>query len=167
MTEKSSEENILIGTYGTLKRGMGNHRWYLEGKSLYIGTGRTEKKRYMCGESSSFPYMSESVMDDGSHCLLELFSVTKDVVFDIDGLEGYHGPDSEYNHYNKISINVWSNKYEKTIRVFVYVRDIMVDGVCVNPSPSEDGNWRKTQISDEVNSPNKKKRDQIREVHKD
>lgn len=83
-------EPMLMGVYGTLRKGFSNHR-YLEG-AKYIGTGKTVEKFVL--QQHGIPYVSRKKVGlppwKGTNVTIEVYEVTSPWQLDnIDGLEGH------------------------------------------------------------------------------
>jgi len=78
-------ETHYVAVYGTLKRGHGNHNWYL-GDSTFIGKGKT-KDRYPL-IVSGLPYLIEN-KGQGHNVEVEVYRVSDSVLKDTDRLEGH------------------------------------------------------------------------------
>jgi len=77
----------LIAVYGTLKRGLGNHRC-LAGATL-VGTGVTFSRHRLCVQG--LPYLIQGANDrnQGRRVDVEVYSVPDKVLEDVDALEGH------------------------------------------------------------------------------
>lgn len=91
-----TDNNIpkLIGVYGTLRKGFGNHplMGLSAGESRFIGSGRTVEKYVL--QQQGIPFVSKKKMDvegfTGSNVLIEVYEVNNaDRLRRIDSLEGH------------------------------------------------------------------------------
>jgi gamma-glutamylcyclotransferase (GGCT)/AIG2-like uncharacterized protein YtfP len=91
---------MLVAVYGSLRKGLGNYRFHLKGKSTYIGSYDTipEYNMYSLG---AFPAITRG---GNTSIVMEVFRVNEEVMKSLDRLEGYN-KDSAHNHYNKEQIN--------------------------------------------------------------
>ncbi len=78
-------ETNMVAVYGTLKRGHGNHRAYLE-DSKFVGKGRT-KDRYPL-VINGLPYLIEK-KGKGHQVEVEVYKVDDDTLSRLDALEGH------------------------------------------------------------------------------
>lgn len=83
-------EPVIMGVYGTLRKGFGNHR-YLEG-AKFLGTGRTVDKFVL--QQHGIPYVSRKKVGiapwKGSNVVIEVYEVESAWRLDnIDSLEGH------------------------------------------------------------------------------
>ena len=79
-------ENIMtrVFVYGTLKRGMGNHRVMQEAKGRLLGSGSVYG--YACINTPWFPYAYKK---EGARIIGEIYAIPKENIADLDVLEGY------------------------------------------------------------------------------
>ena len=81
----------LVAVYGTLRKGMGNHR--LMGDSKYLGAAEVEGfEMYPCGLSGGFPVILPVTPSEttSSSIKAEVFEVTEDLLTGpLDRLEGH------------------------------------------------------------------------------
>ena len=96
---KEEAKKILCAVYGSLKKGFGNHERHL-GKAKLIGKTLTEPK-YTMYSLGGFPGITE---EGNTPITIEVYEVTPTEDRAIEGLEGYHGPGSDHNFYNKETI---------------------------------------------------------------
>lgn len=102
-------ENNVVAVYGTLKRGHGNHKAYLE-DSKYIGKGVTKDKYPLI--ISGLPYLIEK-KGKGHHVEVEVYKVDDDTLRRLDALEGHP------NWYERKQITIrMSNGAEATAWIY-------------------------------------------------
>ncbi|MFC1743338.1 gamma-glutamylcyclotransferase family protein [Candidatus Riflebacteria bacterium] len=78
------EKTNPVFVYGTLRKGFGNHKYYLKG-SPFIGTGKTVEKYAMY--ATSIPYV---VQGEGlSRISGEVYRVDSETLDNLDSLEGH------------------------------------------------------------------------------
>jgi gamma-glutamylaminecyclotransferase len=94
LKDESTMAKILLAVYGTLKRGNGNHSFFLDNKdSKFLGTGVTDNRYIMLNYCSGFPGIVRP--EDGHDaslalpCKVEVFEVSVKVAMKVDNLEGY------------------------------------------------------------------------------
>ena len=105
------ERNILIGVYGTLRSGNGNHR--LIENADYKGTYTTEPI-YNLYSLGGFPGLKEN---GKTAVVMEVYAVNTEEARRVDGLEGYT-PGEQATFYDKIQIETpWGQT-----GVYTYVR---------------------------------------------
>ena len=84
--EYEGETMIKVFTYGTLKRGYGNHHLVVD--SPYLGTAASLYKWGMTGRNKFFPYLLEP-NNSGYNIKGELYLANEDTMRRLDMLEGY------------------------------------------------------------------------------
>ena len=91
-----ADKKRLYAVYGSLRKGLGNHR--VLGNSKFVGEHTTDPN-YTMYSLSAFP----GVVKGGSTPIkLEIYEAPDDATeARLDMLEGYHGPDNPRNFYNK------------------------------------------------------------------
>lgn len=86
----------LYAVYGSLRKGLSNHGTL--GNSPMVGTVVTEPK-YTMVSLGGFPGV---VKGGNTSITLEIYDVKHETIEqNLDWLEGYSGPNDEYNFYNK------------------------------------------------------------------
>jgi len=98
---------MLIFTYGTLRRGYGNHP--LLGDSKYLGDARTEPKFTMLN-MGRFPGL---VASGETAVVGELYEVDEDVLAELDHLEGHP------NFYRRSPITVIGDSGELAVQAYL------------------------------------------------
>ena len=99
---------MIIGVYGTLKRGSWNNRLLKD--SEFVGEARIPGFRLY---ASGIPYAVEDLSNKEYKLLVELFSVTNsDVLIGVDHLEG-HPVFYERKPFNHKGREVWIYTYPK------------------------------------------------------
>ena len=89
------ENNIYMATYGTLRKGYGNHR--LISKSKFLGEGYT-KENYSMYTNGSFPYVTK--LETDTQIYVEVYSLTPIELQMCDYLEG------NGSHYTREEIDI-------------------------------------------------------------
>ena len=106
------ERNILIATYGTLRKGFGNHK--LIEKADYKGTFKTEPI-YNLHSLGGFPGLKK---DGNTSVVMEVYAVNQEEAYFVDCLEGYH-PNVKPTFYDKEFIDTpWGKA-----GVYIYVNN--------------------------------------------
>jgi len=105
-TSSPTGDKHLVAVYGTLKEGLGNHR-YLE-SSKKIANVVTRLPYRLCAEENSLPYLITGTHADGHNVNMELYEVSTPALKSIDGLEGH--PD----FYERTKITVCENLNDKS-----------------------------------------------------
>lgn len=122
---------IILLCYGTLLKGFSNYSYYLENRSEYLGTFKTEPIFTMFGRNWNFPIVT-TYGDTAIHC--DVFKIRSSAVLErIHALEGCSGiPNNPTDMYN---IQEMETPYGKA---YIYVQD--------KPYSIEEkiysGNWR-------------------------
>lgn len=122
---KTNINKHLIAVYGTLRVGQSNNRLIANG--TYKGQFQTDPifTLYCLG---AFPALLE---DGNTSITMDVYAVDDVILKNVDSLEGYHGEDSSYNHYDRITIKTPFGD------AYTYVYDMKpVGGRLV-----ESGNW--------------------------
>lgn len=76
----------LVGVYGTLKRGYGNHR-FLE-NAMYVGTGKTKERYPLVIRNWGLPFLIDKP-DEGTEVEIELYLVDSLTFSHLDTLESH------------------------------------------------------------------------------
>lgn len=105
---ETSERNIKLFTYGTLKRGRGNYRYFLR-NAKFLGEATTNKDYSLV--VYSLPYMIER---KGTGVKGELFEINEQELDAIDGLEGHP------SFYQRKTITVTDDQGNET-ETFAYL----------------------------------------------
>lgn len=81
----------LVGVYGTLRQGYGNHRLLQEPTTEFVGTGRTVETLVL--QQAGIPYVSREKVNrpgyKGSKVVIEVYKVTPTTLRRLDSLEGH------------------------------------------------------------------------------
>ena len=105
--------NILIATYGTLRKGFGNHRLIKDAE--YKGTFNTEPI-YNLHDLGGFPGLKNG---GKTSVVMEVYAVNEEEAKWVDSLEGYH-PDVKPTFYDKEFIDTpWGKA-----GVYIYVNNL-------------------------------------------
>ena len=92
--------NTLIGVYGTLRKGYGNHR-LLHG-TKYIGIGFTKNKYKMTANGIPFVKKDEEI----SKIKVEVYSVNNEQLQRLDRLEGYDPNNHDNSWYKRYPVEI-------------------------------------------------------------
>ena len=123
---------ILVAVYGSLRKGMGNHDYFL-GKANYLGEFQTEPIYSLYG-LGGFPGLK---LNGSSSIIMEVYEVTPLEASRIDGLEGYDKESDDNTFYDKITINTpWGEA-----STYLYVPNVSEDKFV------ESGDWKKHKLS--------------------
>lgn len=120
-------KKYLVGVYGSLRKKMGNHSYYLS-NSEYKGTFTTEPE-YTLHSLSHYPGLKQN----GNHSVvMEVYEVDENTLDSLNQLEGYY-PGRKSTFYNRIEINTpWGKAF-----TYIYVNELS------NESIVESGDWVK------------------------
>lgn len=80
--------NILVAVYGSLRKGFGNHNYYLRDKEL-VGEARLPYWR-MYAYCDRYPAITRSEFKE-DHVSVEVYRVDAETTYALDSLEGYPG----------------------------------------------------------------------------
>jgi gamma-glutamylcyclotransferase (GGCT)/AIG2-like uncharacterized protein YtfP len=111
-----SKKTINILTYGTLRKGYGNHH-YME-NSKFIGKGKTVNKYQM--SASGIPFVHPDI--PLHNVVVEVYEVTEEQLPFIDRLEGYDPNNHEKSWYKRTPIPVKLDD-GKEITASIYFND--------------------------------------------
>lgn len=109
----------LVAVYGSLRRGMGNHHYYLS-ESEYKGTFTTEPE-YTLHSLSYYPGLKLN----GNHSIvMEVYEVDEETLKNLNRLEGYH-PGEKSTFYDRIEINTpWGKSF-----TYIYVGELSKESI--------------------------------------
>ena len=118
-------KKYLVGVYGSLRKTMGNHHYYLS-ESNYKGIFPTEPE-YTLHSLSYYPGLKLN----GNHSVvMEVYEVDEEVLKTLNRLEGYrYGEPATF--YDRIEINTpWGKAF-----TYIYVNELSKDSIV------ESGDW--------------------------
>ena len=121
------DKKYLVSCYGSLRRGMSNHQYYLS-TSEYKGTFRTEPE-YTLYSLVYYPGLKQN----GNHSVvMEVYEVDEETLKSLNRLEGYY-PGEKSTFYDRIEINTpWGKAY-----TYIYVNELSKESIV------ESGDWVK------------------------
>lgn len=120
-------KKYLVSVYGSLRRGMGNHHYYLS-NSEYKGTFTTEPE-YTLHSLGSFPGLKT---DGNTSIVMEVYEVDEQTLKRLNQLEGYY-PEETPTFYDRIEIDTpWGTAF-----TYIYVNKLSKDSIV------ESGDWVK------------------------
>ena len=115
----------LVACYGSLRRGMGNHHYYLS-ESEYKGTFPTEPE-YTLHSLSAYPGLK---LNGNTSVVMEVYEVDEDTLKNLNRLEGYY-PGEKSTFYDRIEIDTpWGKAF-----TYIYVNELSKDSIV------ESGDW--------------------------
>lgn len=115
----------LVSVYGSLRKGMGNHR--LLENSTFVGTFRTDPV-YSLYSLGGFPGLKEN---GNTSVVMEVYEVDDDTNERLDSLEGY-SEDGNNTFYDKVTIQTpWGES-----GLYIYVPNVSRDRLV------ESGDWK-------------------------
>lgn len=79
----------IVGVYGTLKQGHGNHVWFEAGEHSFLGPGVTDDKYRLV--VNGLPYLLDNPHKKGHHVKMEFYAVSTLQLREIDVLESHPG----------------------------------------------------------------------------
>jgi len=120
-----SNKKYLVSVYGSLRKKMGNHSYYLS-NSEYKGTFTTEPE-YTLHSLSHYPGLKQN----GNHSIvMEVYEVDEETLKTLNRLEGYR-PNEKATFYDRIEINTpWGKAF-----TYIYVNELSKDSIV------ESGDW--------------------------
>ena len=118
-------KKYLVACYGSLRRGMGNHQYYLS-SSEYKGTFSTEPE-YTLHSLSYYPGLK---LDGNTSIVMEVYEVDEETLKNLNRLEGYC-PGEKSTFYDRIEINTpWGKAF-----TYIYVNELSKESIV------ESGDW--------------------------
>lgn len=118
-------KKYLVACYGSLRRGMSNHQYYLS-DSEYKGKFTTEPE-YTLHSLSAYPGLKLN----GNHSVvMEVYEVDNKTLNNLNQLEGYY-PGEKATFYDRTEINTpWGKAY-----TYIYVNQLPKESIV------ESGDW--------------------------
>ena len=118
-------KKYLVACYGSLRRGMGNHQYYLS-DSEYKGTFSTEPK-YTLHSLQWYPGLK---LNGNTSVVMEVYEVDEETLKNLNRLEGYY-PGEKSTFYDRIEINTpWGKAF-----TYIYVNELSKESIV------ESGDW--------------------------
>ena len=118
-----------VAVYGSLRTGLHNYHALDMVQEEYLGEFDTPPIYSMYAVSASFPGLKE---DGTTSIKMEVFEVSSEKLVELNGLEGYYGPDAATNFYNRKTIDTpWGPAY-----TYIYNSPIR------NAPLVESGDWK-------------------------
>ena len=118
-------KKYLVSCYGSLRRGMGNHQYYLS-DSEYKGTFSTEPE-YTLHSLQWYPGLK---LNGNTSVVMEVYEVDEETLTNLNRLEGYY-PGEKSTFYDRIEINTpWGKAF-----TYIYVNELSKDSIV------ESGDW--------------------------
>lgn len=122
-----NNKKFLVSCYGSLRRGMSNHQYYLS-SSEYKGTFSTEPE-YTLHSLSFYPGLK---LNGNTSVVMEVYEVDEKTLETLNRLEGYR-PGEKSSFYDRIEINTpWGKAF-----TYIYVNELSKDSIV------ESGDWVK------------------------
>lgn len=113
-------EKLPFFVYGTLRHGEGNYSWALRDRTSNETPARLDNA--VMFDNHGFPYVA--LRPGAGSVIGEIMEVPEDlyedVQNDLDGLEGFYGPNFANNFYNRVTATVHTDDGQ-AVRVWVYV----------------------------------------------
>ena len=118
-------KKYLVSCYGSLRRGMGNHQYYLS-DSEYKGTFSTEPE-YTLHSLQWYPGLK---LNGNTSVVMEVYEVNEDTLKNLNRLEGYC-PGEKSTFYDRIEIDTpWGKAF-----TYIYVNELSKESIV------ESGDW--------------------------
>lgn len=100
-------DKVLVATYGSLRRLMGNHHVNNAAGGVVFGLGRTKEKCDLYEYCSGFPSVSLSHTDADNTVRVEVYETTEHgLTRSYDRLEGCYGPGHSDNFYDRSLVTI-------------------------------------------------------------
>ena len=132
-----------VAVYGTLLKGLHNHLILASDTTKFIGDGLV--KGFDMYDLGSFP----AIIKGEGDVVVEVYNVDDHTMSKLDMLEGYHGPGSRNNLYNKETafVDMWDpengEEYSIVAEIYVFNKVALGKGFLKNSSYIESGNYKK------------------------
>lgn len=121
----------LVAVYGSLRKGFGNHP--VLGSSEFVEE-TTLTGNYRMVSLGGFPGVLPTTEEKATPIVVEVYHVTQaEDARRLDALEGYRGPDSEHNFYDRQEVTLDNGMVAE-----IYLLDEEGYGQC---TPVETGDW--------------------------
>ena len=118
-------KKYLVSCYGSLRRGMSNHQYYLS-DSEYKGTFTTEPE-YTLHSLQWYPGLK---LNGNTSVVMEVYEVDEETLKNLNRLEGYY-PGEKSIFYDRIEINTpWGKAF-----TYIYVNELSKYSIV------ESGDW--------------------------
>ena len=118
-------KKYLVSCYGSLRRGMSNHQYYLS-DSEYKGTFSTEPE-YTLHSLQWYPGLK---LNGNTSVVMEVYEVDEETLKNLNRLEGYY-PGEKSTFYDRIEINTpWGKAF-----TYIYVNELSKYSIV------ESGDW--------------------------
>lgn len=102
-----SDKNVLVATYGSLRRGMGNFGVNAAAGGEYCCSGKTKDNIDLFEYCKGFPSVSLKHSEAGKPVVVDIFKTTAEGLRGAyDALEGHHGNDSPHTFYKRTEVPV-------------------------------------------------------------
>ncbi|MGL5566022.1 MAG: gamma-glutamylcyclotransferase family protein [Plesiomonas sp.] len=102
-----TDKTILVATYGSLRRNMGNHHVNAIGDGELVGLGKTVENFDIFAYCGGFPSVSLKHSENGKPVVVEVYRThEKGLTGAYDRLEGYNAKNPERSFYNRTPIKV-------------------------------------------------------------
>lgn len=102
-----TDKNVLVATYGSLRRGMGNHVVNTYADAEFVGVGKTKDNIDIFAYCGGFPSISLKHSDNGKPVVVDIYRTTQDgLEGPYDRLEGYSPTRKSGNFYDRTQVMV-------------------------------------------------------------
>jgi gamma-glutamylcyclotransferase (GGCT)/AIG2-like uncharacterized protein YtfP len=133
-----------VFVYGTLRAGEGNYSWALAGRTTRE-IAATLPNAVMHDNNGGFPFVTMADATPENVVVGDLMWINPDeyaaVVRDLDGLEGYHGPDHKYNMYDRVLVTVTTETGEQVEAYTYLVAEALFESRVYSLPVVESGDW--------------------------
>jgi gamma-glutamylcyclotransferase (GGCT)/AIG2-like uncharacterized protein YtfP len=104
-----AEDFALVAVYGSLRKGLHNYKALDMEEEEFLGEFDTPPVYSLYAVCPSFPGLKE---EGTTSIKMEVYQVGLEKLDDLNGLEGYYGPDAATNMYNRTTISTpWGEAY--------------------------------------------------------
>ncbi|MGL5013756.1 MAG: gamma-glutamylcyclotransferase family protein [Bacteroidales bacterium] len=102
-----TDKIVYVATYGSLRRGMGNHVVNSYANAEFVGLGKTERNIDMFAYCGGFPSISLEHTENNKPIVVDVYKTTLDgLEGPYDRLEGYSPNRKGGNFYNRTKIKI-------------------------------------------------------------
>ncbi len=115
-----TEKNVLVATYGSLRRNMGNHHVNELAGGEFVGTGKTAGNVDIFAYCGGFPSISLKHCENGKPVVVDVYRTTQaGLEGPYDRLEGYSPTRKSGNFYDRSEVMIDMDNGEQ-VKAWIY-----------------------------------------------